>query len=140
MKPFWILLSLFGLIFAILFSFRLGAFNKFNSVSQELVPFSIERVPEKDSWMNILQNRRKIEFSHTFISKTTKGYLLKETIYIIEAEPVYRLFMANIQGKLLTVIEWVRIFGSFALVFSLKIAAVMAPMNFGEKKLSKMLI
>jgi hypothetical protein len=82
MKPFWILLSLFGLIFAILFSFRLGVFNKFNSVSEELASFSIERVTEKDSWMNILQNGRKIGFSHTFISKTTKGYLLKETLYI----------------------------------------------------------
>ena len=82
MKPFWILLSLFGLIFAILFSFRLGTFNKFNSVSDELASFSIERVPEKDSWMNILQNGRKIGSSHTFFTKTTKGYLLKETLYI----------------------------------------------------------
>jgi len=48
--------------------------------------------------------------------------------------------MANIQGKLLTDIEWVWIFGSFAMVFSLSIAAVMVPMNFGEKRLSKMLI
>ncbi|MGB5991561.1 MAG: transglutaminase-like domain-containing protein [Desulfobacterales bacterium] len=82
MKPFWILLCLFGLIFAILFSFRLGVFNKFNSVSEELASFSIERVPEKDSWMNILQNGRKIGSSHTTISKMTKGYLLKETLYI----------------------------------------------------------
>lgn len=82
MKPFWILLCLFGLIFAILFSFRLGGFNKFNSVSEELASFSIERVPEKDSWMNILQNGRKIGSSHTTISKMTKGYLLKETLYI----------------------------------------------------------
>jgi len=82
MKPFWILLSLFGFIFAILFSFRLGVINKFNSVSEELVPFSIEQVPEKDSWMNILQNGRKIGSSHTFISKTRKGYLLRETLYI----------------------------------------------------------
>jgi len=82
MKPFWILLCLFGLIFAILFSFRLGVFNKFNSVSEELVSFFIERVPEKDSWMNILQNGRKIGSSHTTILNTTKGYLLKETLYI----------------------------------------------------------
>jgi hypothetical protein len=82
MKPFWILLSLFGLIFVILFSFRLDIFSKFGSVSEELASFSIDRVPEKDSWMNILQNGRKIGTSHTFISKTTKGYLLKETLYI----------------------------------------------------------
>jgi hypothetical protein len=82
MKHFWILLCLFGLIFAILFSIRLGVFNKFNSVSEEFSSFSIERVPEKDSWMNILQNGRKIGSSHTRISKTVKGYLLKETLYI----------------------------------------------------------
>ena len=82
MKPFWILLCLFGLLFAILFSFRLGAVNTFNPVSEELASFPIERVPEKDSWMNILQNGRKIGSSHTFISKTAKGYLLKETLYI----------------------------------------------------------
>lgn len=82
MKPFWILLCLFGIIFAILFSFQLGVFNKFNSVSEEFASFTIERVPEKDSWMNILQNGRKIGSSHTFISKTAKGYLLKETLYI----------------------------------------------------------
>jgi len=62
------------------------------------------------------------------------------TVIIIEAGPVYRLFMANIQGRLLTVIEWVWILGSFTLVFSLSIVAVIVPMNFGEKRLSKMLI
>jgi hypothetical protein len=48
--------------------------------------------------------------------------------------------MANIQGKVLTVFEWVWILGSFALVFSLSVAAVLVPMKFGEKRLSKMLI
>jgi len=61
-------------------------------------------------------------------------------VIIIEAGPVYRLFMANIQGKALTVFEWVWILGSFALVFFLSIAAVMVPMKFGEKRLSKILI
>jgi hypothetical protein len=82
MKPFWILLCLFGLTFAILFSFRLGVFDKSNSVFQELAPFPIEQVPEKESWMNILQDGRKIGFSHNTVSKTTTGYLLKETLYI----------------------------------------------------------
>jgi hypothetical protein len=82
MKPFWILLCFFGLIFAILFSFRLGVFNTSNSVSKELASSSVERVSEKDSWMNIMQNGRKIGSSHTLISKTEKGYLLKETLYL----------------------------------------------------------
>jgi hypothetical protein len=101
MKPFWILLSLFGLIFAILFSFRLGVFNKFSSVSEELTSFSTERIPEKDSWMNILQNGRKIGFSHTFISKTTKGYLLKETLYIrLNTMGLIQDFILKTAGKL----------------------------------------
>ena len=62
------------------------------------------------------------------------------TVIIIEAGPVYHLFMANIKGNELTVFEWGWIFGSFVLVFSLSIAAVMVPMKFGEKRLLKMLI
>ncbi len=61
-------------------------------------------------------------------------------VIIIQAGPVYRLFMANIQGKVLTVFEWGWVLGSFILIFFLSIAAVMLPMKFGEKRLSKMLI
>jgi ABC-2 type transport system permease protein len=61
-------------------------------------------------------------------------------VIIIEAGPVYRLFMANIKGNVLTVFEWVWVLGSFILVFSLSIAAVMVPMKFGEERLLKMLI
>ena len=82
MKPFWILLCFFGLIFTILFPFRLGVFNPTNSVSKELAPSSVKRVSEKESWMNIMQNGHKIGSSHTFISQTQKGYLLKETLYL----------------------------------------------------------
>jgi Transglutaminase-like superfamily len=82
MKPFWILLCIFGLVFAVLFSFRMGLFHDFKSVTQEPASFSSARVPEKDSWMNMLQNGRKIGSSHTVISKTDKGYLLKETLYL----------------------------------------------------------
>jgi len=82
MKPFWILLCFFGLIFTILFSFRLGVFNPTNSVSKELAPSSVKRVSEKESWINIMQNGHKIGSSHTFISQTQRGYLLKETLYL----------------------------------------------------------
>jgi ABC-2 type transport system permease protein len=61
-------------------------------------------------------------------------------VIIIEAGPVYRFFMANIQGKGLTAFEWLWAGGSFILVFLLSIAAVMVPMKYGEKKLSKMLL
>jgi len=61
-------------------------------------------------------------------------------VIIIEAGPVYRFFMADIQGKELTAFEWLWAVESFILVFLLSIAAVMVPMKFGEKKLSKMLL
>jgi ABC-2 type transport system permease protein len=61
-------------------------------------------------------------------------------IIIIQAGPVYRLFMADIQGNVLTVFEWVWVLGSFTLAFFFSIAAVMVPMKFGVKRLSKMLI
>ncbi len=61
-------------------------------------------------------------------------------VIIIEAGPVYRLFMANIKGDVLTIFEWGWVIGSFTLVFSLSITAVMVPMKFGEKRLLKMLI
>jgi Flp pilus assembly protein protease CpaA len=53
---------------------------------------------------------------------------------------VYRLFMAGIQGKRLTAFEWVWMAGSFALIIILGIFAIVVPMKFGEKRLSKMLI
>lgn len=62
------------------------------------------------------------------------------SVIIIEAGPVYKLFMAGIQGKALTVFVWAWIVGSFAFVFFLSIAAVIIPMKFGEKRLSKILI
>jgi ABC-2 type transport system permease protein len=62
------------------------------------------------------------------------------TVIIIEAGPVYRIFVADVQSKGLSFFEWVWISGSLALVFPLSIAAVMMPMKFGESRLSKMLI
>jgi hypothetical protein len=43
---------------------------------------TIEPPLERDSWMNILQNGRKIGASHTSFLKRKNGYLLKETLYM----------------------------------------------------------
>ncbi len=82
MKPFWISLIILGLIFSTLFFIRLDLFNKlFHDSPKVSLPF--KNLPsERDSWMNIYQNGRKIGFSHTILSKTTKGYLLNEALYM----------------------------------------------------------
>jgi ABC-2 type transport system permease protein len=57
-------------------------------------------------------------------------------VIIIEAGPVYNIFMAGVQGRALSVFEWVWVIGSFMLVFILNILAIVLPMVFGEKRLS----
>jgi len=66
------------------------------------------------------------------------GYI--GAVILIEAGPVYNIFMADIKERGLTVFEWIRVTGSFALAFVLSIAAIAIPMKFGEKKLSELQI
>ncbi len=82
MKPFWITLFTFGIVFAVLFCIRLNLYNRF--IYEPPKPFfsSADSPPERDSWMNILQNGRKIGASHTTFLKRKKGFLLKETLYM----------------------------------------------------------
>ncbi len=66
------------------------------------------------------------------------GYI--GAVIIIEAGPVYNLFMAGIKETELSVFMWIWIIGSFAIAFIINILAIVVPMKFGEKKLSKLLI
>jgi len=61
------------------------------------------------------------------------GYI--GVVLVLEAGPVYHIFMADISQRVLTIIEWIWIVGSFGLAFILSILAVVLPMRFGEKKL-----
>ena len=61
-------------------------------------------------------------------------------VIILEAGPVYNLFMANIHGRSLSVLEWVWIIGSFTVAFILSLLMVIIPMKFGERRLSRHLI
>jgi hypothetical protein len=82
MKPFWVIVSAFGLVFAVLFFIRLDLFSKFFYEPSNTFFSSIEPPLERDTWMNILQNGRKIGASHTTFLKRKNGYLLKETLYM----------------------------------------------------------
>jgi ABC-2 type transport system permease protein len=61
-------------------------------------------------------------------------------VILLEAGPVYNLFMADIRGKTLSAAIWLWIIGSFTAAFALSLAAIALPMRFGEKRLSKRLI
>jgi ABC-2 type transport system permease protein len=61
-------------------------------------------------------------------------------VIILEASPVYRLFMADLRNRGLGTWEWIWILGSFLTVLLLCILTIILPMKFGEKKLSRRLI
>ena len=56
-------------------------------------------------------------------------------VIILEAKPVYNLFMSVIQHRELTPFEWVWTTGSFLIVFIICLLAIILPMRFGEKRL-----
>jgi ABC-2 type transport system permease protein len=58
-------------------------------------------------------------------------------VIVIEAGPVYSILMAEINGHALSILKWVWITVSFSIAFTMSILAIIIPMNFGEKKLSK---
>jgi ABC-2 type transport system permease protein len=56
-------------------------------------------------------------------------------VIILEAGPVYAVFMAGIRGQSLSILQWIWLVISFALVLLLCILAVILPMRLGERRL-----
>ena len=79
-KAFWIAGSIFTLTFVFLFVIRLGILESILSRPSTLSLESIDTVSERDTWMNIFQNERKIGFSHTRFYNEPTGYRLIETV------------------------------------------------------------
>ena len=61
-------------------------------------------------------------------------------VILIETGPVYNLFMADIRGKIIPLGIWLWIAGSFSTVLVFSLLAIILPMRFGEKRLSKVRI
>ena len=57
-------------------------------------------------------------------------------VIILEAGPVYQLFMADFHGRSISGLQWIWLTVSFALVVLLCILAVLLPMRLGERRLS----
>jgi ABC-2 type transport system permease protein len=66
------------------------------------------------------------------------GYI--GAVILIEAGPVYRIFMAHIHGHPLTPATWLWIIGSFSTALVFSILAIVLPMRFGENRLAGMRI
>ncbi len=58
-------------------------------------------------------------------------------IVMLEAGPVYNLFMADFHQRSLSVLEWVWIIGSFSLSLVICVLALILPMRFGERRLAE---
>ncbi len=59
-------------------------------------------------------------------------------VIILEAGPVYKIFMAGIHEKALTGLDQAWTIISFSIAFIISILAIILPMKFGEKRLLKM--
>lgn len=63
------------------------------------------------------------------------GYIM--AVVVIEAGPVYRIFMAGIAESELQLMEWLWIAGSFGLILLLTTAAIFYPMKYGHDRLMR---
>lgn len=70
------------MVFAFLFLIRLDLIDKLLYRPQTLSISEIESPHTKETWMNILQNKNKIGFSHSTFSPEDNGYKLQETTFM----------------------------------------------------------
>jgi ABC-2 type transport system permease protein len=59
-------------------------------------------------------------------------------VILLQAGPVYRLFMADLHGRPLSAIVWLWIATAFGVALTLSILAIILPLRFGEKRLRQM--
>ncbi len=57
-------------------------------------------------------------------------------VIVLEAGPVYALFMAGLRNSRLSFLQWFWVVASFCLVFVLSMLAIFLPMRFGTKRLA----
>jgi ABC-2 type transport system permease protein len=56
-------------------------------------------------------------------------------VILLQAGPVYWLFMADLHGRPLSTVAWFWIVAAFSAAFALSILAVILPLRFGERRL-----
>ena len=81
-KLHWIIGTAFALIFAFLFTLRLGIFQKRETDVGEDHPFHAQTQMDRETWMNIMQEGQKIGYAHRQKYKTQTGYRIQETVFM----------------------------------------------------------
>ncbi|MDY6831011.1 MAG: transglutaminase-like domain-containing protein [Thermodesulfobacteriota bacterium] len=81
MKPYWMAGLLMAGLFAVLLGMRFGLFSGLTAPSRP-GPTAGQVLPEQDTWMSVLQNDKKIGYSHSRLFKTTDGYAVAETVFL----------------------------------------------------------
>src|SRR3990172_9573601 len=76
----WIIGSLFALIFLSLFALRLGIFQERESGGREGLALTALARTDREIWMNILQQGRKIGYVHRQFFKKDEGYKVLESV------------------------------------------------------------
>jgi ABC-2 type transport system permease protein len=59
-------------------------------------------------------------------------------VILLQAGPVYRLFMADLHGRPLSAMAWLWIVAAFTAALLLSVLAIVLPLRFGEKRLRQM--
>ncbi len=78
----WVFGSLFILIFAFLLIVRLGVFENRDAEHEEGHLFKAQPKKDRETWMNILQQGKKIGYAHRQFYKTVEGYTVVESVFM----------------------------------------------------------
>jgi hypothetical protein len=81
-KLHWIIGTLFAVIFIILMLVRLGLLEKSEGDFREDLAFRTQTRADRDVWMNIYQEERKIGYAHRQFFKTLEGYRFSESVFM----------------------------------------------------------
>ena len=82
-KRFSIIVTIsFGVLFLSLLSIRMGVFNKQADLPKTISIKPADDFSGKETWKNILQNDKKIGFSHSRYTRTDTGFRFSESLFM----------------------------------------------------------
>ena len=82
-KRFSIIITIgFGILFVSLLSVRVGIFNQQEDPPEIARIAPSENFSGRESWKNILQNNKKIGFSHSSYTRTDSGFRFSESLFM----------------------------------------------------------